>query len=574
DLRGIQSFIRECESIKGLIAGSIVIDYLTLYALPRAIQELLDLPPECILYSGGGIVTALIPNPKGEKPVNYCKWLQDQVNKSLSGIMGENLKLNVAIGGSYFSTNYVEVYEETMKILLEMKNTIKPTASLTVLGFERLCDVCRNRPASVKLNENFLCPICSAKINLGLNFGLKSRWEKVCYPFTGENAKTMNEVLGGWMDYYDKIMETLAGHGKFKPKKTLNLSLLEIDGNCMGVFMSNTLSFTDAFERSIIIDISLKKAFRKLCEIVFNATKTVINEFQSKYQDNSELKNILSSLNLEHYANALRTLIGFLYVGGDDALIILPSWLAIPASIILCEEFYRELGRKASLSIGIASSHAKENIWALLESASILMEIAKKEFRSRAIMAFKDSTFKGSLSFIFFERGLLSGNSTLSLISTVKENNLSLQPYEISSKYPNGIEYLISSLFKIDPSNEGNINKYYEELIKSFYKVHLAALLNLSEYPELNKVKYFRELIHESIELIRNLNSLGKSEMVKLVLAHLFRSQSRLERINPDKADACVRIVRLLLGDSTEILSETSLFDIYQIIKFMGGGAV
>jgi len=408
DVASIQDFIRESEKLPILSASSYIVDLAVMFNSLRSVQEgLPGYPVECFLYSAGGNIIAVAPDI-------HLQRIKELLERGFKDYLGFG-PLNVRISHAPLYKDYRKIIEKLdHDILIEKLSIPDEEQENKLIGIERPCDYCKKRPAteSVEMEEEifYLCEECYERQNFFRNRGhMKSKWEGA----EVLSKKRILEVFNGrkWKDVSEWIMELIAGHDenpREKDKKSeeryLNIAIIKLDGNLMGAFMARSISLSDALERSARIDMALKRAFKRAIEVIHEGS----NEREEA-----------------------RVLLGLQYMGGDDALILAPSWLSYPLSTILLIEFSRNMGYSfdkdlliytgATLSIGLVAMPPAHNLWAALDAADLLLEKAKEDGRIPFYM--------GAIAFDVTEGGLLTGRTAGTRMNELISRGLSSQPW-------------------------------------------------------------------------------------------------------------------------------------------------
>jgi len=551
DVRGIQNFVLGSEKLPMLIAGSYVVDITTFYVLPRVLYELASVPPEGLLLVGGGAVWAIVSKQMLEK------LKEEALRGKIEKVMGKPLTLNVSIFASQLARDFRQTLSDIyIKSAIE-KASIGGPEPLPYYGLEAVCRACDERPANRELLDMEVCESCLSKYRVGYEDAFKARWEGL--KVKGVRAADLwpwDKDASGAREF---VMEILAGHETDfeSPIRLLNLAVLKADGNKMGYKLQETaISPSAAFEFNVRVDLALKKAYRTLEKVVREALKGL----ELPGDDHEEDK---------HIRNALRCYLGLLFMGGDDLLAILPSWLALPAAYLLANEFWKAMGGYASLSIGICSGTAKENIWALLNTAMGLLEEAKlgKEGEN-AIRAIKDGGFRGAVCFTFLERGMTTGDAIKSLFESYERRGLTRRSYLIEPGRPSSLETLLCAILDVDPSDLDD-EELYSKLIQEAYKVHRLGYIDMREVEEVKRWVAFRDALRETAMAIRTWGE-GRPDMAYLIaLAHIVRCLSRLSPEQEAKRRAYRALASIIKGGGV-----VPILDLYFALKFVGGGAL
>ena len=136
-----------------------------------------------------------------------------------------------------------------------------------------------------------------------------------CPAFKSENCYYYGK---GFIDYYRKIQLEKMNIYHQKEFPTNKLAVISSDGNLVGEFIAKSLTLSDLFSR------------------IIHVSNTMFEIFDL-------IEDILQSLEQEE--DIVRLKLGRIYIGGDDILILVPGYLAIPIALTLTKEFYRKLGR-------------------------------------------------------------------------------------------------------------------------------------------------------------------------------------------------------------------------------------
>jgi HD superfamily phosphodiesterase len=419
DVASIQDFIRESEKLPILSASSYIVDLAVMFNSLRSVQEELPgYPVECFLYSAGGNIIAVAPDVQLQS-------IEERLEKGFKDYLGFG-PLIVRISHAPLYKDYRKIIEELDHgILIEKLSISDKEQENKLIGIERPCDYCKKRPATevwppapqpasqyAEMREEifYLCEECCERQKFFENRGhMKSKWEGA----EVLSKKRISEVFNGrkWKDVSEWIMELIAGHDenprerdKKSEERYLNIAIIKLDGNLMGAFMARSISLSDALERSARIDMALKRAFKRAIEVIHEGS----NEREEA-----------------------RVLLGLQYMGGDDALILAPSWLSYPLSTILLIEFSRNMGYSfdkdlliytgATLSIGLVAMPPAHNLWAALDATDLLLEKAKEDGRIPFYM--------GAIAFDVTEGGLLTGRTAGTRMNELISRGLSSQPW-------------------------------------------------------------------------------------------------------------------------------------------------
>ena len=383
DLRGIQKYIRSNE-IRIMKAGSRVIDALIYTSIPLYVAERIGLPAESILYSGGGNLTLIVPGKYLSELKNMRKEFYDSFKIEI--VYGKS-----RIGKDFFSMNREiedELRKEKTRLIPRRERGEVPVKSNAF----KSCDSCGTGVAVRKRDGKHLCELCDKKYEIGTDI----HFRPVLRNLLEKEELECNEEL-----ILKDVMLFLAGHDPEEIERGIDrykdISLIRVDGNVMGAFMSSSLSITDSVERSIRIDTALKKSIHETYE------------------------NLRSIGGLDH----IRFYLGIIYAGGDDGAFLLPGKISIPIAVFLANRFYMECGCKVSLSCGISTAKPKHPINLLYEASGYLLDEHAKSDRELAYeetfseVTSPSSDYRGSISFYSADGGILNEHSLKSAINEI-----------------------------------------------------------------------------------------------------------------------------------------------------------
>jgi len=479
DIGEIQNFIYKNQELRSIAMASHIIDlivhsHLILYFNAKG----LNVPPEAVVYSGGGNILLIVP----ERYVDKIEKLAKKYEKKI-----KTIKLYLA--KTEFSTNYAKLRRRLEEEIARSKYSITPEKTINEyneyehLEVEKICRLCYSSIAYRKVETaegiKEVCKTCKELYDGGSDIHFSKKWEAEI-EIINDRFSPKDAFERNWKDVKMYIMEIIAGHEAKEIERigidiTLrDVAVIKFDGNLMGIFMREAISFTDAIERSFRVDVALKKAYRKALETIYIS----IN-------DKDEARRTCA-----------RIFLGTIYMGGDDGLILTPSWIALPFAHMIAEEFTRQLGLKRGMSIGIAIGSARMNVWSLIDSSSSLMSLAKKFLRNYI----KDDSPLSSLCFFVFDNGSPSGDITNWMLRRLSPKlwqegeqepdtlGLSMQPYILK---PDDSEFW--KLFY--PLIFGHGNFSYERIINSKYeRIRRIRNIVMSCWNAIRNSKYWKEL--------------------------------------------------------------------------------
>lgn len=567
DMRKIQEFIH-VESLRSLAVRSYIVDLATIYAIPRAAIEVFNVNPENIVYAGGGFAIVIIPDVADELVEKFKQKYID----TCGFIEGESIAPKITIASSDLYVDWRFTFEKTIEKLTVEKHVINRVEPSELIGFEKPCEICGRRPA---IKDN-MCQVC------------KKLEEVATETYFPRKLKALTETYGyttlSWNVLKEWIIEWLAGNtidektGGISDEKVFNVSMVKIDGNFMGTFMGDAISVSDAFERSVRIDRALKKGLHRTLHLLKQSINLLkeVSDVEEK---------ILAKMG-EHGFTRLYT--GVLYVGGDDALILMPAWLTLPASLYIAYWFWRELGGVRQLSIGIASGKPKHNIWGLLEAATYMLnDVCKDSFREELRKIFRVPGDAGKvieelkktvavLGFVYTEQQ----NLMRSIAEDIVSNPLVKQPYVL--RYCSGglgrlrdVRDIFSIVLADRCVRERSLEK---ELRKLFVEAYIA--FHKAREDKEHVTADVRDVIHEVHAIASKFGDVRANTRMYLASLSIYVARQRARDIPRKKkiyakiADYLAEVVSALV--QRRIGVEEALppfYDMYLVTKLLMGGA-
>ncbi len=521
DIGGIQEFIRTPQELKAVGAASFALDVLVMVYLPAFIQEDLKrkgvwFPSEAFLYTAGGNVFFILP----EK-------LENDIKSSLEKVKGANSKLSIRFRAGFcpFKVIYTLLSQDLAKEMGLKKLEVGHETVQTRVGFW-LCHTCK-RPIEREGN----CESCEKLTELGSQFHFKKRWESSFR--IGDTALSPKMSFGEWERASKYLMEFLAGHDieeLQRGERRRSYAVVKVDGNLMGAFIGTSVSLTDMYERSARVDIALKKSFEKSIQECFESLETL---------DPSVAKKV-----------GCLPKLGLLYMGGDDALMLVPSWLAPVFALSIGHKFRNYLGQARGLSIGIAAGKAKAPVWSLISAADVLEEEAKKKARG-----------KPTLSSICFDISeiTLSDSSVRYRRNDLQVRRITQQPFLIGEGEK--MERILALL-----SGREGCREWYK------WSYSLSRFGETEEHTrERNSMKRVRNILREALTKAESLFGDRPASQNYVVATSVIYLRRQLARIETEKK----REYQIAYDLVPEGWGEEAVYgDVDLLIKMLGGGAI
>ncbi|MEM2373342.1 MAG: HD domain-containing protein [Thermoproteota archaeon] len=492
DIRGIQEIIK-VNDLRTMAGGSLTVDFTTFVAIPLALIFIAELPAEAILYFGGGNVSVLLPSD-----------IAHETMKKVSKVIWDKCKLKLvaashAMLSSFAETNKAIETELTKRKLSEDEYVAwLDEADSYMLNIFDLCEVCGKMPPIQMLENKLYCDTCRNMHDIGDKFHFMYKLDRLKY-----EIYDMSKYLKYMIEYIAGSSKDDIKNARFSEYK--NIAALRLDANLAGLFIGTSISITDAFERSVRIDYSLKKAYTKFLELVESIDKDTYD----------------------------RLVLGTIYVGGDDAFLLTPSRIAPYLATFLINEFYLEMGGKLTLSCGIAVAKPKHPLIPLYEAAGYLLdEIAKKNIRQKVYELYtspalnEKDKLRGAIAFYTIDGGFMTPENLEETLKRLYEIGVSKQykkPYTVSELTQMGGEGSFLRLLQlISSALHGKTCNYSLDNLKGAIEKDLRRLL--SDQDASDKVKDFITTIKRDI----NVELLG-DRSIHLQLLFAKRQAERLE---------------------------------------------
>ena len=493
DIASIQDYVLRGQEIRVIAAASHIIELAVHAHFYSYLRRRVHLPPEAVIYSGGGNVLLLLPSSLV------------QTVKGAAEEYGEKLGLKLIVADTDFVDDYVLVTERFAKRLHEEKHrvslsdSVKPDKSSDVL-----CQICYKAWGTESLTtaegERKVCEICRDLYKIGNGYHFLAKWRSEIQ-VKGQRFSAEKVFGKEWEEVSKWIMEIIAGHDPDELEKGFerrrDYAVVKFDANALGRFMLESVSFTDAIERSFRVDMAVKRAYFRAMEALYEGVKSVKDEEAAKRE-------------------TVRVFLGTVFMGGDDGILLMPSWASVPFAHLMAEEFSKELGLERGLRVAIAAGPAAMSVWSLLDCAQEMMNLSKQVLRR------EDPTAKhkvlGSIAFDVFESGSPSGATARDRMERLsvrvrterhQDDEIdSLQPYLIrrsdlgGSTVPEfwrGVGKLVLKLEVPDGWGDHNrVRNFYVDVFAKAYRIAMRPDDATNEDPMKEWVKGVRDKILRS----------------------------------------------------------------------------
>jgi len=562
DVGGIQSFIYRSHSLKQVAAASLIIDFLTMAYVVAYLQHVLSerhwLPYEAFLYTAGGNVELLVPHV-------LVKPIEEGLSK-LNKYLFRNYGILLRMVDAELYEDYAKTVRKLMAIMSISKMRVvheiyrmRTPVSLEK-GVKRLCQFCFIEKPTEKVltpeGEVEVCEVCKELNDIGLNIHFKEKYKSqvsICRrTYRPEDVfKIPWDEGGADIKASDRIMEIISGHdlnelqelGRLVEMR--NIAVIKVDGVLMGSFMATCSSIADAYERSARIDLALKKSIEEAIKEVYDGVLRELGE-------------------VDAVKAALPVKIGVLYVGGDDAVLLAPSWASPLIALVLGKEFSSNLGFMRGLSIGVAVANFKANIWSLIDASSELMRRAKNVARKKV----KEGHAESTLCFDIVEAGDLSSNTISERFETLRRKKLTSQPLSIDD-FEKMLCRVLNS--KTDYSEIARISYLASRNLKILGRSSIKPGL-IEKVKEIQEdLKDARRAISETLQAAKSMIAMAKDAALReeyvLPIAYLY-AYRQIARVGKRSYEV---VNSFIPGELDE---PSSLSDVDRLIKIIGGGAI
>jgi len=561
DVASIQDFIFRSQEIRIVAATSHLIELLVhAHFLDYLRNKGLHIPPEAVIYAGGGNILLLLP-----------KGMTLDVEK-LAREYGEKNGFKLVVASAPFCDSYVAASKTLANKMFVKKHEVELLDSLDLPGLsgQDFCRTCYGDWAQSTIETpegpRSVCGICKKLYNVGSNIHFKSKWEATIN-VAGTSFKALDAFNVEWERVSQWIIEVIAGHDPEELQEGVgrvrDYAIIKFDGNAIGSFMLEAISFTDAIERSFRVDMAMKKAYFKALEALYKGIEEVVGHDKARRE-------------------VARVVLGTIYMGGDDGFVLTPSWVAVPFAHFIAEEFSRQLGLERGLKVATAAGPAKMNIWALLDCASKIMEEAGSVLRR------EDPTTKevlGAIAFDIFEAGSPSGASAVERMRRFSrrvrgelkphdENIDGQQPYFIKrqdlegSTIPELWNSLVPLVLGVAPPNKWSDDEAFGAYVEAFKRAYLASRTEKTEIREtlsdvrnailrswgvVSGSKYWREklLVHLCRQMIRGEGGSSRRAAMERAyksLAEFVKKSLSMEGMGPVPIADALTLIKLVKG--------------------------
>jgi hypothetical protein len=555
DIGGIQEFIYRTVDLRTVAASSYVIDFVTSAYIMMALQHYLAkyrhvwIPVEAFMINGGGKLSFIAPRSLAE--------VIEKTLETINANLMKHLRIRLYYSYTVLTDNFVRA--DSNATALTNLQKIRHNGNLKMSVVSRpLCKYCNTNTVENDIENT--CKLCSELHEIGGGSHFKEKWCSELYLLPG------NIRVSGFTKEYDPkmdLMYIISGHNIEEyyrgDVRKRNVAVVKFDANMMGVFFAESVSLTDALERSWRVDMAMKIAYQKtLCEM-YEAVGEVADRNQAELA-------------------VRQCYLGTLYMGGDDGLIICPSWASIPLAIGLSKHFNEEVGGTLTLSVGLVATPPEHDIWSSIEAASALLEEAKECGRkiAKKCEPKTDEQIEGfaALCFDVIEGGTISRSAVRSRYTELRKEGLTVQPFIISGKASNSIKDSTPSCSSLETLLNNLLDAQIDDL-RALYKICWRVSRNEGgAVPEDNMVallKGIRSVLKETPEIVKT----SKELVLKLSFTYWnkqFKKEGREEHKSKAYKIVINAIKEYFLKSEKDL--QTPIADIDRLIKIIGGGVI
>jgi hypothetical protein len=555
DVGGIQEFIYRTVDLRTVAVSSYLIDFVTSAYIMMGLQHYLAkdqdvwIPVEAFMINGGGNLSFIAPRSLAE--------VIEKTLETINANLREHLGIRLYYCYTVLTDNFVQTASNTAALIALQKVRRNESPNMKLVP-PRLCKYC-NVNAIQNDREN-TCETCEELHRVGSELHFKEKWSSKLYLLPDSIR------IDEFSDNYDPkidLMYIISGHTVKEyyegDERKRNVAVVKFDANMMGVFFAESVSLTDALERSWRVDMAMKIAYQKtLCEM-YEAVSEVADRSQAELA-------------------VRQCYLGTLYMGGDDGLIICPSWASIPLAIGLSKYFNEEVGGTLTLSVGLVATPPEHDIWSSIEAASALLEEAKGCGRkiAKKCEPKTDEQIEGfaALCFDVIEGGTISRSAVRSRYAELRKEGLTVQPFIIGGKASNSIKDSNPSCSSLENLLNNLLDVQIDDL-RALYKICWRVSRNKGRaVPEDNMMallKSIRSVLKETPEIVKT------SKELVLKISFTYRNRQLKKEGREEYKSKAYKIVINAIKEyflKPEKDLQTPIADIDRLIKIIGGGVI
>ncbi|WP_310603145.1 Cas10/Cmr2 second palm domain-containing protein [Anaerosporobacter sp.] len=426
----IKQYYLENYKLSDIRGASMLLNHVEEQEIPQMIKE--KYIPECIIYTGGGNILALLPDAKDNDFDAFQEKLERRASEYLltanvAYYISEAQPLKDIFGDSY--RDLLREVETELNERKEIKLMGLGNCKSTLLGRPKMSDEDFNfmlpNGCTETENEKKICQNCgSREATYKYSYGIQEDSEESIEEGSDSEVRTicdscLHKMLAGRdakINYFAKDYEEIAKF-KYTPFNSIeeldsnNVAVVYADGNNMGGLIAN---------------------FKNICTMM---------------QFSRNVKDITKRSVFETFKEENISKFEIVGLGGDDVFIILPAKNAITFTATLIEKYnenFKQLysDNPSTLSAGIAIAKPTIPIKVMLERAEEQLALAKEKAK------LEENKGQGTLAFCNLTSLAMEKMKHKSEREEEKIHD-TLQPYTLKE-----ITDLIKFVRKLSESNE------------------------------------------------------------------------------------------------------------------------
>ncbi|AWR98664.2 hypothetical protein [Metallosphaera hakonensis] len=423
DFQGVQKFINYFPKLKDLATASFLVDFLV-STLPFVILDAMIrgignegkqgdsawkgnyLPLEALLSGYGGHSMIVVPSPSQNSKMTLEEIRKEILSSEILNRLDVSLGVYLAplVGKTGKVWLYPEIWDE-ISAQMRARSSVDWSEKILAVSDHRPCDNCGIRPGTEMIDKGpggkeILCTRCATVREISNLRGLTPKL-KVNYKVGDKliGLGTKSEGDGKSIDLsvvQENAMQIIAGTPlDIKEDERTHphyVSILKFDANNASRVYKRTLTIGLFLDTSFSMDYSVKVGFSETLKELINAKGP--GRETDQLDPGEEL--------------ALRILIGVLYLGGDEGLILLPAVVSIPFATRFLENVSRLSNFK--FKSGVVIVKPKHPVQFAITGAGTVMEEAKltKEPVPKRDRSTKEEASENSLGIMFASSGLIT----------------------------------------------------------------------------------------------------------------------------------------------------------------------
>jgi len=510
DFPGVQRFIISFPKLRDMSFASFLVDFTT------SVYSFVILDQEYYKRSGGNVripAEALLSGYGGHSYIVIRGDLmtKEEVKDLLINSSPKELdiKLDVRVADfayedsdKVYVRNYKEIWDETSSMNYE-RYLVDYNEKVYSLGLHRVCDSCGIRPAETIKDNEYLCGVCGLVRDLSRSRGFDAKLKSTYY-VEGDTVTPFNDIKIEKVEG-DKIgeyaIEAIAGYRKVDDTKYV--AFVKADGNDAGKIFGYTATFSEYIDKSFRLDYGVKKRFYDTLHELMNAEKGV-----------SITKDLTS-----------RVLVGVLYLGGDDIMLMMPSVIAVPFAVRMFEGINMETG--FTFKVGVISVKPDHPVQFAYKAVNELMESSKLDGKSSlGCLVFTSTLATHGVVKAELDKYKGKQDNKHNKVTESKENKQDQNSYLVVSNDVKNVKGLLQKVKLWPEENTSKTENVFKEFIEIYYNDN-------KENDNKEKVK---ERVRDIIRPLEDLTNYADTHNFYDTLAYILRYRARSkEREEDDK---------------------------------------